>query len=135
MRVISVQQPWAELIADRRRHIIIKNWTVQPGERFAIHASHVVNEAKSREFDYNPDDLPRNAILGIVEVKRCMPRLEARPSKFDYHSEKVKPKKLYAIVVRTLAKLRKPIPVNPPPIREAIWECELPVDWQVIGIK
>lgn len=111
MRVISVHQPWAQLIADRRRHIIIKGWGAKPGEQYAIHASHVVNREKCKEFDYNPDALAKNAILGVVEVKRCFPRLNARPSKFDYHSASVDANKLYAIAVRTIEKYRKPVSV------------------------
>ena len=118
MRVISVQQPWAQLIVDRRRHIVIKGeeWAdaVKPGEHVAIHASHVINRAKCEEFEYNPEVLQKNAILGVVEVKRCFPRLKARTSKFDYHSGRVDAKKLYAIAVRTLEKFRKPIPIAAP---------------------
>ena len=125
MKVVSVQQPWAQLLADRRRHILIKNWTAEPGSQFALHASHVVNESKCREFEYDPERVPRNAILGIIEVKRTMPRLEARPSKFDYHSAKVKQRKLYAIVVRTIEKFRNPIPIIPPVCHAPVWECEI----------
>jgi len=48
MRVISVNQPWTSLIADRRRHVIIKTWKALPGEQFKLHASHIRKSVKQK---------------------------------------------------------------------------------------
>lgn len=115
MRVISVHQPWAQLIVDRRRHVLIKTWLAHPGERFAIHAAHVRNDAKCKEFGYAPEEAPKNAILGIVEVRKVIDRTLARPSKFDRPTpSQAKGKPLYAIVVRTIEKYRRPILIAAP---------------------
>lgn len=124
MRVISVHQPWAQLIVDRRRHILIKGWTAKPGELFAIHAAHVRNDVKCKEFGYELEEAPKNAILGVIEVRKCIERDLARPSKFDRSSRVTEGKKLYAIVVRTVEKFRKPIIVKAPR-KQAVWECEI----------
>src|SRR5271156_5839389 len=115
MRAISMQQPWAQLIADRRRHVIIKNWSAEPGERFALHANHIRNAEKCKDFGYyEEDDTPNNAILAVVEVKRCFLRVLARPSKFDSPRKQGEAKKQYAIAVRVTEKLRKPIKAKAP---------------------
>ena len=127
MRVISVQQPWAQLIADRRRHVLIKDWPAKPGEQFAIHASHVRDTYLSKQFGYDVASVPTNAILAIVEIRKCIDKGLARPSKFDVAGKATKRK--YAIAVRTIEKLRKPVPmIQPRPLRPT-WEC----DWQAIG--
>jgi hypothetical protein len=115
--------------------VVIKNWTVEPGQ-YAIHASHVLNQAEAEKWYKEPDKLPLSAIVCVVEVKKCIPRLEARKSQFDYHHQSVPQARLQAIVVRTVTKLRKPYKVNRPipiPKGQTVWDCELPHDWQHIS--
>jgi hypothetical protein len=130
MKTISVQQPWAQLIADRRRKVLIKSAPVEPG-RYAIHASHVCNAPKAAEFGYDPAKLPKNAILALVEVLTSVPRLSARPSKFDTLSAAAIAygKDQFAIRVKLIRKLRKPISVTPPPTHAPVWDCPL-LEWK-----
>lgn len=122
VKVISVQQPWAQLIADRRRHVIIKGWSLDPGEQVAIRASHVLNEEKCREFGYDYTKIPLRAIVAVAEVRKCIPRKDARASKFDVHGPSQREEKQYAIVVRTLHKLREPIPASTH-VSQRTWDC------------
>jgi len=128
MRVISVQQPWAQLIIDRRRRVLLKDWKAEPGERFAIHANHVRNDALSREW-YKDGELdecvPKNAIVGLVEVRKCLDRSKVRESKFDVSNSPSERK--YAIVVRVIEKYRKPIQaVRPRPRKnQYVWNYEV----------
>lgn len=128
--VVSLIQPWASLIVDRRRHVMLKTWLAQPGERFAIHASHHRDDALTRKWYKEEPDLdkaaPKNVVLGVVEVIRCLDRGEVRRSKFDSSNRPALPKKEYAIVIRTIEKFRKPKPwVKPAFHRGAVWEVEL----------
>jgi len=136
MKAITLRQPWASLIMDRRRHVIVKTWRVQPGERFVIHSSAGRDDELTKAWYGNNDEVnldkvaPKNAILGLVEVKKCFERDLARKSKYDASSQPPDPnkprKKEYAIAVRTIEKLRKPrLNVERPSFRYgAIWEYE-----------
>ena len=123
MRVISVQQPWAQLVIDRRRHVILKDWKAEPGETFALHASHVRDATLAREFGYSEGETPTNAILGVIRVRKCMDRGLARPSKFDAPNSPVR--REYAIAVSTVEKYRKPKAMKAPRPLSKTWECEL----------
>jgi len=101
----------------------------QPGERFALHASHVRNDKLAYDW-YGigaalDRECPKSAILAIIEVRKCVERVSARPSKFDAPNVPTKRKKKeYAILVKTIEKMRKPIECNPPMIRPPVWYWE-----------
>ena len=118
MNAISLFQPWAQLIADRKRKAFTKSWPVTIRGKMAIHAAGRINEEKCKEFGYNPSTLRLDAIVAIVEVKDCVPIEEVRVSKFE-GTEKVQ--NSYAVKVNVIKKLRKPIPMKGHP---KVWTCQ-----------
>jgi hypothetical protein len=84
MRVMTVFQPWAQLIADRRVRLTTKAWPIDPG-LIAIHAANRVNAEKAEEFGYNPEKLAQGAIIAVIDVKECLelPHPRVRHSIFE----------------------------------------------------
>jgi hypothetical protein len=110
---------------------MLKTWRAEPGERFAIHASHYRDDELSKKWYKDALDLdkeiPKNAVLGVVEVIKCVDRGEVRKSKFDTSNRPARPKREYAIVVRTIEKFRKPKPWSRPPFTRQS-SCQIEID-------
>ncbi len=69
MRVISIRQPWAELILQGRKTIELRTWETKMRGRLAIHASKTpYKRAAFEAHGVAPDSLPRGALVGTVEV-------------------------------------------------------------------
>jgi hypothetical protein len=86
MLALSIQQPWAQLIALGRKRIETRGWRTAHRGPLAIHASKSFAEA-SRQLCFQEPfrrdlaaagfihsaDLPRGAIIGTVELVACVP--------------------------------------------------------------
>lgn len=74
MRVITLTQPWASLVADGRKTIETRSWPISSHGRLAIHAA-VGWKKADREFalecGYKPEEMVRGAVLCLVEVVGC----------------------------------------------------------------
>ena len=69
MKALTIQQPWASLIADHRKKIETRSWSTPHRGPIAIHAA-----MRSLDADlavlcgYEPNDLPRGAVLCIAQL-------------------------------------------------------------------
>jgi len=66
MKVLSLKQPWAELILLGRKRIELRKWNTNFRGEFLIHASKVPDENGMKEFGFN--DLPCGFIVGKAEL-------------------------------------------------------------------
>lgn len=82
MRVISLWQPYASLIAQGQKQIETRSWPAPPsliGQRIAIHAAKkwdralraVCQRFPFREDIAHPEDLPRGAIIATAILTEC----------------------------------------------------------------
>ena len=70
MKVLSLKQPFAELIVSGKKTIELRNWKTNFRGEFLIHASKKPDEISMKKFGFN--ELPLGAIIGkskLVRVK------------------------------------------------------------------
>ncbi len=77
MKALTIQQPWAWAIAEGIKCVENRTWSTSYRGELAIHAGKKWDEA-GREFleclGYTvPDDLPRGAIVAVVELVDVVP--------------------------------------------------------------
>jgi len=66
MRVLSLKQPWAELILQGKKKIELRKWNTKFRGKFLIHASKVPDENAMNEFEFS--GLPLGFIVGEAEL-------------------------------------------------------------------
>ena len=73
MRVITLWQPWATLIAEGRKTFETRSWDTRYRGPVAIHAGLTVDRAMALDAGYKPDALPLGAIVAVAMLVGCMP--------------------------------------------------------------
>ena len=71
MKVLSIKQPYAELIVQGKKTIELRKWNTKFRGEFLIHASKIPDKKAMEKFNFK--DLPLGAIVGkvtITEVKK-----------------------------------------------------------------
>jgi activating signal cointegrator 1 len=81
MKVISIMQPWATLIALGEKKFETRSWATKYRGELAIHASKKIDRqsCKTREIAQTlnkhgivlTNDLPTGAIIAVCEIKEC----------------------------------------------------------------
>jgi hypothetical protein len=109
MKVLSLKQPWAELVLQGKKKIEIRKWNTNFRGKFLIHASKTPDKEAMKKFGF--EELPCGFIIGeaeLVDVKRY--------NREEF--EKDKDKHLateefgnYGFVLQEVRRL-KPIPAN-----------------------
>ena len=70
MKVLSLKQPFAELILSGRKTIELRKWNTKFRGEFLIHASKIPDEQSMKKFEF--ENLPCGFILGkanLIDVK------------------------------------------------------------------
>ena len=71
MKVLSLKQPWAELILQGKKKIDLRKWNTKFRGGFLIHASKIPDKKAMKKFGF--DKLPYGFIVGkakLVNVKK-----------------------------------------------------------------
>ncbi|MDA3836761.1 MAG: ASCH domain-containing protein [Nanoarchaeota archaeon] len=66
MKVLSLKQPFAELVVSGRKKIELRNWNTKFRGKFLVHASLTVDKKVMKKFGFI--NLPRGKIIGEAEV-------------------------------------------------------------------
>lgn len=66
--VLSLMQPWAELMVSGKKTIELRKWNTKFKGEFHIHASMKTDFGKCKELGINPKDLINGAIIGKAEL-------------------------------------------------------------------
>ncbi|MEK6890851.1 MAG: ASCH domain-containing protein [Nanoarchaeota archaeon] len=85
MKVLSLKQPYAELILQGKKKIELRNWNTHFRGEFLIHASKISDAEAMRKFNFNT--LPLGGIVGkanLLDVKLYKNYLEHGKDK-DLH--------------------------------------------------
>ena len=72
MKVLSIRQPWAELIIEGKKKIEIRTWKTNYRGKLLIHASKRVDKKAVEFYGFSIDELLRGYIIGsadLVDVK------------------------------------------------------------------
>jgi len=82
MKVLSLKQPFAELIMQGRKTIELRRWNTNFRGEFLIHASKIPDEKAMNKFGF--DNLPCGFIVGkakLVDVKKYKDEVEHNKDK------------------------------------------------------
>lgn len=66
MKVLSLKQPFAELVVSNKKSIELRNWNTHFRGKFLIHASKTLDKKSMQDFGFN--DLPLGVIVGGAEL-------------------------------------------------------------------
>jgi len=67
MKVLSLKQPFAELVVSGKKTIELRNWNTKFRGKFLIHASKTPDSKAMKKFGFN--NLPTGAIIGEAELE------------------------------------------------------------------
>jgi len=78
MKIITIRQPWADLIVNGPKNIENRTWATAYRGPVFIHASLNVNRALCLKYRRDPDILQRGGIVGIAEITDCVTKHRSR---------------------------------------------------------
>jgi predicted transcriptional regulator len=107
MKVLSLKQPFAELVVSGRKTIELRTWNTKFRGKFLIHASLSPDKEAMKRFGYQ--NLPRGFIVGeaeLIEVKKYGNDYEHKEDKKKHLANSVWGK--YGFILKN-AKRIKPI--------------------------
>jgi len=84
MKALSLKQPFAELILQRRKKIELRKWNTKFKGQFYIHSSKVPDAKAMKKFGFEIGSLPTGAIVGkanLVDVKEYKTSSEHKEDK------------------------------------------------------
>lgn len=81
MKALSLKQPYAELILQRKKKIELRKWNTKFRGNFLIHASKIPDEAAMKKFGFN--ELPLGKIVGKAELVNVKKYLDSNEHKKD----------------------------------------------------
>ena len=71
-RVLSVRQPWAQLIITGKKKIEYRTWSTPYRGTVAIRASSTMTKSLVRDNGLDPEKLVTGKIIGIVDIADCV---------------------------------------------------------------
>lgn len=69
MKVLSLKQPWAELVVSGRKKIETRKWNTSFRGEFFVHASKNIDAEECKRFGLDPKKIERGGIIGRVTLK------------------------------------------------------------------
>jgi activating signal cointegrator 1 len=109
MKALSLHQPWASLIADGRKKIETRDWELLHRGPLAIHAAQKIDKEACAQFGYDPDTIPRGAVVCVVTVISCVrfPNHLVEPDRYgDFSAGR------YGFLLKLTEKFEQPIPAR-----------------------
>ena len=82
MKVLSLKQPWVELILQGKKKIELRKWNTNFRGTFLIHSSKIPDRNVMKRFGFK--DLPNGFIIGkvdLVEVKKYKNKVDHKKDK------------------------------------------------------
>ena len=89
MKIITVRQPYADMIVNGRKNIEYRSWPTSYRGPVLIHAALGINRDICRKFGRDPDVLPRGGVVGIAEIKDCI--VDRRGAEYKFMLQKRRP--------------------------------------------
>lgn len=115
MKAISLWQPWASLIADGLKTIETRPRPWNHKGLVAIHAAKHVDRPACRMFGYDPDKIPRGAVVAIAHMDGCQ-QFASNDPRTDAYGDFTAGR--YGYFLHSVRKLPLPIPAKG---KQGIW--------------
>ena len=111
MKVLSLKQPFAELVVSGRKTIELRKWNTHFRGEFLVHASKSPDNLAMKKFGFEKSELPLGFIVGKAEL------VDVKHYKTDEEHKKDRDKHLadsvcgeYGFVLKNAKRFEKPIP-------------------------
>lgn len=72
MKVITLRQPWATLIAEGIKKYEFRSWKTNYRGKLLIHSGVGVDKKELKKFENSSLDFPHRKIVAIVELEDCL---------------------------------------------------------------
>ena len=72
MKVITLKQPWATLIAEGIKKYEFRSWKTNYRGKLLIHSGVGVDKKELKKFENSSLDFPHRKIVAIVELEDCL---------------------------------------------------------------
>jgi len=109
MKALTLYQPWASLIRDRRKPIETRSWYTKYRGELAIHAGKTVDKDACIRFGYDPSTIERGVILCVVDLVDCIQFTASFRPPDDYGDYSVG---RYGFILENVRPLPEPISVK-----------------------
>lgn len=125
MKAITLYQPWASLIADRRKPVETRPRPWNYVGAVAIQAGQQVDREACVRFGYNPDTIPRGAIVCVAWKHACVrfPNALAPPDEYGNYAAG-----RYGYLLKEAVKFPMPIPAKG---SQGVWEWIVPPQYGI----
>lgn len=109
MKAITLIQPYASLIVDRRKRIETRSWPTRHQGKIAIHAGSRVDRKDCIRFGYDPEKVSRSAVLGTAYLVECVkfPNRKAPPDEYGNFR-----RGRYGFILKDVHRFARPVPVR-----------------------
>ncbi|MEN7982099.1 MAG: ASCH domain-containing protein [Nanoarchaeota archaeon] len=111
MKVLSLKQPFAELVVSGKKTIELRKWNTKFRGEFLIHASKIPNKNAMKKFGFN--ELPCGFIVGkakLVDAKKYENKEEHKEDKNKHLADSDWGK--YGFILENAERLKKSIPTK-----------------------
>ncbi|MEK4188066.1 ASCH domain-containing protein [Paenibacillus sp. FSL L8-0494] len=98
MKVITIIQPWATLIALGEKQFETRSWATKHRGELAIHAGKKIDKEACREPEirkalerhgYTEDNLPTGAVVAICKLSECLKSLDTWTDGYELEGRKL----------------------------------------------
>ncbi len=113
MKVLSLKQPYAELVVSGKKTIELRNWNTKFRGKFLIHSSKNFNKKAVENFGLDASKLDFGKIIGkseLIDVKEYKNSLEHKKDKNKHLAHDSWGK--FGFILRNSKKFKKPIIVK-----------------------
>jgi hypothetical protein len=105
MKIISIRQPWASLIAVGIKDVENRSWPTRYRGAVLIHASQRADDISSDEIDHRfgvrpPIDARLGGVVGIVDIVDCVQQHQSKWYAGDYVDRHGERKSHWALVMK-----------------------------------
>ncbi len=130
MKALTLHQPWATGMVRGFKTVETRSWSTRHRGPLAIHAGKQASAGLAYDLlGVEPEDLPRGAVLGVVELEACWVMTE-RDIKAALPRERAwgdwRPGR-FAWVTRPIIWFAEPIPAVG---KQGLWEWTPPEGWR-----
>jgi len=111
MKVLSLKQPFAELIISGKKTIELRKWNTKLRGKFFIHASKIPDHKAMKKFGFT--NLPSGAIVGkaeLIDVKKYHDKLEHEKDKNKHLADTSWGN--YGFILKNAKRFHKPKPAK-----------------------
>ncbi len=124
MKVITLKQPWATLVAEGIKKYEFRSWKYNYRGKILIHAGAGIDKEYMEKFKHLNLDYPQKRIIAEVEIKDCISLDDAISKKINADNPLVYGNKIRTGYAWKLENVRKVYSTDEVSGKQGIWHYE-----------